>query len=259
MDAAVKEVALQPIAQVDPYLELYERLAKDSSVDVAKFEKVLDLKRGIEADRAKAAFFADFAAMQAKLPTISKRGEILNRNGQVQSKFAQYEDIQAAVKPILREFRFSVSHSQTPDSTKEMVIVTYLVHEGGHILSSTFKADADTSGSKNAVQGLGSVSQYGKRYNLVALLDLEISGRDDDAQTAGKKADAQAPAGYDDWWDNIVATADEGTGKLFATWKASKAEYRDFAFEHNRKGWEAIKGKAAKATKEMKAKEAARG
>jgi hypothetical protein len=248
-DLAVKEVAL---VSPDPYLDLYERLAKDPSVDVAKFEKILDLKRGVDAERAKAAFFADFAAMQIELPTISKRGEILNRNGQVQSTFAQYEDIQRAVKPILRKWRFSVSHSQAPDTTKEMVIVTHLVHAEGHVLSSTFKADADTSGSKNAVQGLGSVSQYGKRYNLVALLDLEISGKDNDAQSAGQKA-VDAPAGFEDWWDNIVAVADEGTEKLFATWKASKEEYRDHVFATNKAGWNAIKGKAAKATKDAKA------
>lgn len=258
----VQEVSLSPVAPAalpatatgDPYLALVERLASDERVDVAKFAAILDIKRGLQSEKAKAEFFAAFAAMQEELPTISKRGEVLNRNGQVQSKYAFYEDIQRAIKPILRKHGFTISHEQNPDTTKEMVIVTWLVHRGGHATSSTFKSEADTSGSKNSVQGLGSVSQYGKRYNVSALLDLEIAGVDDDAGAAGKKPAAKpAPDGFEDWWDNLCAVADEGTNKLLAMWKGSKAEYRDHAFTANRKGWEAVKGKAAKATKDAKA------
>lgn len=253
-----KQTALQGSVDVPAELALARDLAKDPTIDVGKLKEIIGLGRSLRADQAKAEFWAAFAAMQEKLPVISKKGEILDRSGKVQSKFSRYEDIQRIVKPILREFGFTVSHKQTPDTAKEMVIVTDLVHRGGHVESSTFKADSDNTGSKNNVQGLGSVASYGKRYNVTALLDLEESGLDNDAQDAQKPI-KDAPAGFEDWWDNLVAVADEGTAKLLETWKASKAEYRDHVFAANRKGWEAVKGKAAKATKDARARENSRG
>ncbi|WP_409524602.1 ERF family protein [Pseudomonas sp.] len=38
----------------------------------------------------------------------------------------------------------------------------------------------DTSGSKNAVQAVGSSTSYGKRYVMSALLNLTTRGEDDD-------------------------------------------------------------------------------
>lgn len=254
-----KEPAALPATgpELAPELALVRDLAKDSTIDVGKLKAIIDLQRGLQADRARAAFERDFAAMQERLPVISKKGEILDRNGKVQSKFSRYEDIQRIVKPILREHGFTVRHKQTPDTTKEMQMVTGLHHREGHVEYSTFRADSDNTGSKNNVQGLGSVASYGKRYNLSALLDLEESGVDNDAQSAGKPASKAAPAGFEDWWDNLCAVADEGTAKLHETWTKSKKEYRDYAFETNRKGWEAVKGRAAKATKDARAREVA--
>lgn len=254
--AVVRDMALTP-SDLPPELALVRDLAKDPSIDVGKLEKIIDLQRNLRADRARAEFEADYSAMQGHLPVISKKGEILSRDGKVQSKFSRYEDIQRIVKPILRQFGFHFRHKQSPDTTKEMTIVTSLAHRGGHVESSTFKADSDNTGSKNTVQGLGSVASYGKRYNVSALFDLEESGVDNDGQDADAKPAKDAPAGFDDWWDNILSVADEGTTKLHAAWKDSKPEYRDHVFAANRKGWEAVKGKAAKATKDAKA--AARG
>lgn len=248
----VRDMALAP-ADLPPELALVRDLAKDPTIDVGKLEKIIDLQRALRADRARAEFEADYSEMQSHLPIISKKGEILDRNGRVQSKFSRYEDIQRIVKPIMRQFGFHFRHKQTPDTTKEMVLVTDLVHRGGHVESSTFKSDSDNSGAKNNVQGLGSVASYGKRYNVSALLDLEESGIDNDAQLAGQKAAKEAPAGFDDWWDNLCAVADEGTAKLHETWTKSKEEHRNHVFATNRKGWEAVKGKAAKATKDARA------
>jgi glutamate synthase domain-containing protein 1 len=44
---------------------------------------------------------------------------------------------------------------------------------------------ADMSGSKNAVQAVGSSISYGKRYTAQALLNLTSRGSDDDAKGAG--------------------------------------------------------------------------
>lgn len=53
------------------------------------------------------------------------------------------------------------------------------------------------------------------------------------------------PEGYEDWQNDLAATADEGTAKLEALWKASKAEYRKHLLATNKDGWETLKTKAA--------------
>ena len=43
----------------------------------------------------------------------------------------------------------------------------------------------DTTGSKNAVQAVGSSTAYGKRYVMEALLNLTSRGQDDDGKRGG--------------------------------------------------------------------------
>ena len=43
----------------------------------------------------------------------------------------------------------------------------------------------DSTGSKNAVQAVGSSTSYGKRYTAMALLNITTGGEDDDGTAAG--------------------------------------------------------------------------
>jgi hypothetical protein len=52
----------------------------------------------------------------------------------------------------------------------------------------------DSTGSKNAVQAVGSSTSYGKRYTACALLNITSRGEDDDGETAAKKPEEEKPA-----------------------------------------------------------------
>ena len=52
------------------------------------------------------------------------------------------------------------------------------------------KLPADTSGSKNVVQAIGSSVSYGKRYTMQALLNITSGGEDDDGHSGGEAAEA---------------------------------------------------------------------
>ena len=54
------------------------------------------------------------------------------------------------------------------------------------------------------------------------------------------------PEGFDDWWDDMQAKADEGEPALRKAWAESSTEYRAFLLESNRDGWIALKDKAGK-------------
>ena len=68
-----------------------------------------------------------------------------------------------------------------------MDITAILSHREGHSEETTLTLDADKSGSKNAVQAVGSSISYGQRYAAVALLNITTRGMDDDGENASDK------------------------------------------------------------------------
>ena len=54
-------------------VQMFERLACDPNVDVAKLEKLIEMQERIMRHQAKAAFDAAFAEMQGEIPIITER------------------------------------------------------------------------------------------------------------------------------------------------------------------------------------------
>ncbi len=70
--------------------------------------------------------------------------------------------------------------------TDDQISVTgILSHRDGHNEETTLSLPSDGSGSKNAVQAVGSSTSYGKRYTAFALLNITSTGEDDDGNKAG--------------------------------------------------------------------------
>lgn len=209
---------------------MFERLAADPNVAVDKLERLIAMQERIEANNARAAFNAAFAEMQVEIPTVYERGKT------DKGKYARLEDIIEAVRPILGRHGFALSHrTEWPDKATVKVI-GILMHREGHARESEFLSAADSSGSKNAIQGLGSAVAYGRRYTTKDLLNIATSDEDDDGRRAGNvgKAETKAPAGFDAWWDDIQAVADEGFGAFSAAWNNSKPEHRAHAMSGSR-------------------------
>lgn len=165
-------------------IHMIERAAMDPNVDIDKMERLLQMQERIMARDAKAAFDAAFAAMQQELPVITERGGIKDRNGNVQSKYALWEDINEAIKPILARHGFGISF-RTGKRDGHIVVTGVLSHREGHREETEMELPSDTSGNKNAVQAVGSSTSYGKRYTAGALLNLTSRGEDDDGKAAG--------------------------------------------------------------------------
>jgi hypothetical protein len=53
------------------------------------------------------------------------------------------------------------------------------------------------------------------------------------------------PEGYEQWKDDLAATADEGVAALKAAWDKSPAAFRSYLTTTNQNGWEALKKRAA--------------
>lgn len=248
--ALVEQPESQALAvQPDGMVTMIERLAANPDVPVDKLERLIAMQERINAYNAKAAFDAAFAEMQGEIPLITERGEIAV-NGQVRSKFAKFEDIIRVVRPILQKHGFAIRH-QNQFSDAKIKIVGILSHRGGHSEQDEFEGKADDSGSKNAIQALGSTRSYGQRYTTISLLGIATCGTDDDGRGSERagKPDAKEPEGFAAWWAIFETVASQGLPALTAAWNQSKIEHRNHLMATNKSAWNDLKIKAAKAVK----------
>lgn len=226
-------------------VSMFERLAKDPSVDVSKLERLIELQKDVLRVQAKAAFDAAFSRMQAVLPEVDEKGAIKDKNGGVRSRYARLEDIHHAVKPILRDHGFAIRHrTEWPEGQKGVIrVVGILSHEQGHSEESIFEAPMDRSDFRTDIQSMGSTISYGRRYTTIDLLNITTRGLDDDGGKAGRP---QPPAGYEAWLATLDGIASDGSKAFDAAWQQSKPEFKTFLVNHDKQANTDLKAKAAK-------------
>lgn len=220
-----------------------ERLAGNPSVDVGKLERIIELQERILRHQAEEAFNVAFVALQADIPTITERAST------DKTTYAPLEDIIQPLRPILARHGFTLSHrSEWPDKATVKVI-GILTHRQGHSRQSEFQAGADQTGSKNAIQALASSVSYGKRYTTKDLLCIVTRHEDDDGEDSDKSKQPEAPDGFDNWYSDLQAVADNGLTALEAMWSQKDGRsitYKNHLAKTQPKALASLKVKAAK-------------
>lgn len=185
MNATTEIARAEPQPDDTAILSVISRAAADPNVDIDKLERLLQVQERVLERNARAAYYSALAEMQPDLPVIEEHGGIKDRNGNVQSTYALWEDVNEAIRPILAEHGFSLSF-KVRRAEGEIVTTGILAHRDGHREETELSLPTDTSGSKNAVQAVGSSTSYGKRYTAYALLNLTTKGEDDDGRKGGR-------------------------------------------------------------------------
>lgn len=149
--------------------------------NVQAFTELVKLSEHVEDRNAKREFNIAFAQLQSKKPVIIATSVIKNRG-----KYAKFEDVMAAVQPILDANGFTVSFDQ--DFKDNRILVTcHLLHVGGHERANTFAvrsgpADSDTQADCKA-------STTAKRNALLQALNIvirqDVLNDDEDAAIEG--------------------------------------------------------------------------
>lgn len=183
-------------ANVSPMFAMIERAARDPAVDIDKLERLMQMKERADSQAARAAFDAAMADLQPELPSVGERGNAAGRY-----TYALWEDINAAIKPILTRHGFALTFRT--DFANGIQVTGVLSHAAGHREETSITLPADASGNKNAVQAVASSVSYGKRYTAGALLNLTSHGEDDDAYAATSEVDIT------DWRSAIEGAADK--------------------------------------------------
>lgn len=190
--------------------------------------------------------------VMAAVERVPKRG----RNDFHKYDYATEADIAAVVRAELSVRHVMlipaiVGESRHPVGEKGSVLTVlememeFLDGDSGESIKKSWRGygtDKEDKGGYKAMTG-------GEKYFLLKTF-LMPTGDDpeQDERPAPVKA-ALKPEGYDDWLADLEAVADTGTPALRDAWEKAPKEKRNYLLQTNNKGWEALKLKAAKATK----------
>jgi hypothetical protein len=206
MSAVVEHIPTQPENAVANMMPVTPQAMLSTAVargDTALAEKLMDLADRWEARNARKAFDAAIAAAKAEIPVIFKNREMNAGSGRTQYRYEDMAAIAKAVDPILSAhglgYRF-----RTAGTATHLTVTCILFHEDGHSEENSLTGPNDTSGSKNAIQSIGSAQTYLQRYTLKAALGLAASA-DDDGTATGSVSDKIAP----DQLAHLIALADD--------------------------------------------------
>ena len=167
--AAEHRQAMTPMQMLDH--------AVTQGASVETLSKLMDLQERWEANQARKAFDAAISAAKAEIPAI-----VRNATGHNNKRYADFSAIATVVDPILSKHGLSYRFRTT--QTDKVTVTCVLSHKEGHSEETTLSGAPDTSGSKNAIQAIGSALTYLQRYSLNAALGL-ASTNDDDGRGAG--------------------------------------------------------------------------
>lgn len=169
-------------------LAVIERAARDPNVDIDKMERLLAMQERVQERAAKQAFTEAKIQMRPELPEVTRKGHIIikNKDGTVtqDTEFARFEDLHESVMPVLTRHGFDLKFKNGMSPEGKVRIITILAHVAGHEDDTYFDLPHDSSGSKNAVQAVGSSTSYGKRYGMLAILNIKVVGEDDDGDAS---------------------------------------------------------------------------
>lgn len=187
-EIVIAEKAQLPTLPVSQVLDAVIRAASDPAVDVSKMRELLGLQKELMAMQAEQQFTQAFHRMQMEMPRVKRSGSV-EYKGKEAFKFATWENIDAAIRPILQREGFSLSFDSTPRQGDGggLIVTGTLSHIGGAKRTASIPVPLDTSGGKNNIQGYGSAMAYGKRYTTTSLCNIVTEAEDDDGHRGGER------------------------------------------------------------------------
>lgn len=161
--------------------------AVERGMPIDLIARLLDLQERYERNEAKKAFDAAMAKAAAEFPVLRKDQLVdfrSERTGQrTRYRFANLADVVGAVAPILGKYdlhhRFDTVVAPGAADQGKVTVACIISHKLGHSVRTELHAGVDTSGQKNAIQGMGSTITYLSRYTLMAACGLAAEEDDD--------------------------------------------------------------------------------
>ena len=164
-------------------------------------------------------------------------------NPHFKSKFASLAAVRDAVVPVLA--RHGVAMTQTYDLRDGAQVLLTTLYKGNETIVSAVPLPAYQQSQQWA-----SATTYIRRVSLMAIAGV-CGDEDDDAEEAvqivRKAPQSAAPHGFDSWWADMGAVAQEGSDALKAAWMAAPVDYRSHVQSVYTAQWDTMKKLSAKA------------
>jgi hypothetical protein len=179
------EPPVAPVSEAGALISFLERAARDPSVDVDKFERLMAMKERVEAQSAARKFNAAVSAAKGKIPPIfkNKTVDFTSQKGRTNYRHEDFAEIARVVDPVLAKHGLSYRYRSQQFSGK-LTVTCVLSHASGHFEETTLEIGEDHTGNKNAIQAVGSSATYLQRYTLKLALGLSASTDDDGKASA---------------------------------------------------------------------------
>jgi hypothetical protein len=141
---------------------------------------------------AEKAFAKAFIELQRELPTIPGTRGVPDKQGNIKFVYANFDDIDAIVRPICLKHGFSYSFRESAMAEGKVTMVMTLTHEAGHSRETPYtvrigSGPPGTSESQNDVGG----HTYAKRGALESGLSLRVIGEKPDPRNEGTPITAE--------------------------------------------------------------------
>ena len=223
----------KPNGDIGSLMLIIDRAAKDPAFDVAKLEALLKVKQQWDAEEARKAFVVALNKFKTDPPTLTKNKHV--KFNQTEYKHATLDQVSLVVGKGLAAV--GISHRWAVDQEDgEIKVACVLTHDQGHSERVQMTATADTSGSKNSIQAIGSTVTYLQRYTLLAATGMAVQGQDDD----GRTSTAMSESAFADYVNAIDSTVD--AHGLEAIWKAIAKVCKETG---DRKSYDDLKSRVA--------------
>jgi len=224
---------------VTSHADLIE-MAISKGADLAQVEKLLELKERHEDNEARKSFNKAMSDFKKNPPKIDKDKHVSYGN----TKY-NHASLANVVDKISSELsKHGLSASWRTKQNGQIIVTCKITHELGHSEETSLSANADTSGSKNPIQAIGSAVSYLQRYTLLSITGLATYDGDNDGQGAEEPTIDETQVAYiNKKLDEIKADR----AKFLEYMKIEKVE--DMAKKDYAKAMMAINASASKAKK----------
>ena len=141
--------AAAPVSESTALINMIERMAGDPNIDIARLERILELRERVVTRNAQIAFSAAVASAKAEIKPV-----VRNATGHNSKKYADFSAIAREVDPILSAH--GLSYRFQSRQADKITVKCILSHCDGHAEETELSAPADQTGNKNAIQAIGS-------------------------------------------------------------------------------------------------------
>ena len=184
-------------AQASPNAVVMMAMQKNYTPEL--IEKMMALQERYEANEARKAFHDAMSRFKANPPEIGKDKSVaytVQGKGTTAYNHASLANVTGKINRALSEHGLSAGWT-TVQNERGVTVTCTITHKFGHSEGTSLTAAPDTTGSKNAIQAIGSTVSYLERYTILALTGLATHDMDDDGK-GGDNGNGE-PSKFEQW------------------------------------------------------------